>query len=182
MNDTKSRSFWSSIPGLVTGLAGVLTAVVGLVTVLIQLDVIGGDDSSNDTTTSSTRPGASATPSGGGSGGTSGQGGRSTPKFAVSPTSVKLDTLLAKEATVTVSNTGSTALSVEAPELDGPGAAEFSVDAQACTTATVAVGRKCAIKVTYAPSARGEHSATLQVNVAGASDPEEVQLSGSRPL
>ena len=38
------KSFWSSIPGLVTGLAGLLTGVVGLVTVLIQLDVIGGDD------------------------------------------------------------------------------------------------------------------------------------------
>lgn len=182
MNDAKSKSFWSSIPGLVTGLAGVLTGIVGLVTVLIQLDVIGGDDSSNETTTTSTRPGASATPSGGGSGGASGQGGRSTPKFAVTPTSVKLDTLLAKEATVTVRNTGSTALSVEAPELDGSDAAEFTVNAQDCTTATVAVGSSCPIKVTYAPSARGEHSATLQVSVDGASDPEEVQLSGTRPV
>ena len=40
MSENK-KSFWSSIPGLVTGLAGLLTGVVGLVTVLIQLEDLG---------------------------------------------------------------------------------------------------------------------------------------------
>jgi HYDIN/CFA65/VesB family protein len=180
MNTPKSKSFWSSIPGFVTGLAGLLTGVVGLVTVLIQLDVIGGDsDNSPDTTeqpgvtTSSTRRSA-------GSGGGGGQSGQA-PQFTVTPTAVRLDTLLSKEADVVVTNTGSTALSVDDVSVSGPAAGEFTVDEQDCTAEELAPNNSCSMKVTYRASARGEHSATLSIEVTGAS-PKQVSLTGSRPL
>ncbi|HEX2273146.1 MAG TPA: choice-of-anchor D domain-containing protein [Acidimicrobiales bacterium] len=181
MNTTKPKSFWSSVPGFVTGLAGLLTGVVGLITVLIQLDVIGGgsDDSpsptdqpaaTTETTRRSTRSGAGASQSG------------QPPQFAVTPASVRLDTGLNKEADVVVRNTGATELSVDDVSLSGPAAAEFAVNEQDCTADELAPNSSCSIKVTYAPSARGEHSATLRVAVAGASSPQQVALSGSRLL
>jgi cytoskeletal protein RodZ len=180
MNSTKSKSFWSSIPGFVTGLAGLLTGVVGLVTVLIQLDVIGGDSDepssteepavTTESTRRSTRSGAGASPSG------------QAPQFTVTPTAVSLDTLLKKEADVLVRNTGTTALTVDDVSLTGTAAGEFTVNEQGCTGEDVAPNMTCSIKVTYAPSARGEHSATLRVEVTGASSPQQVSLTGSRPL
>ena len=57
-----SRSFFSTVPGLVTGLAGVLTAVVGLITVLIQLGVIGGDDSDGSPAVNAEPPASGGVP------------------------------------------------------------------------------------------------------------------------
>ncbi len=182
MANTKSKSFWSSVPGFVTGVAGVLTAVVGLITVLIQLDVIGGGsddkvsttDQTQATTTESTRRSAR-------SGAGQGQSGQA-PQFTVTPTAVKLDTLLNKQADVKVQNTGSSALEVEDVSLTGTAAAEFTVNGQGCTAEELPPNTSCLIKVTYAPSARGEHSATLRVEVAGATTAQQVSLTGSRPL
>ncbi len=186
MNTTKPKSFWSSIPGFITGLAGVLTGVVGLITVLIQLDVIGGDsnDSTNptdpdqpaatatDTTRRSTRSGA-AQP---------GQAGQSTPQFTVTPTALNFGSLLNEAKDVTVSNTGSSPLTVDDVSLGGPAASQFAINAQECTTDDVPASGSCTIRVTYEPSARGTHSAILRIEVVGASSPQQVSLSGSRPL
>lgn len=180
MNTQKSKSFWSSIPGFVTGLAGLLTGVVGLITVLIQLDVIGGD--SDDSPTTTEQPGVTtSSPRRSGSGGGASQSGQ-TPQFTVTPTAVRLDTLLNKEADVRVTNTGTAELTVDDVSLAGPAAAEFTVNEQGCTGDDLAPNTSCSIKVTYAPSARGDHSATLRIEVAGASSPQQVSLTGSRPL
>lgn len=181
MNTAKPKSFWSSIPGFFTGLAGILTGVVGLITVLIQLDVIGGD--SDDSPTTTDRPGATTetTRRGTRSGAGAAQSGQA-PQFSVTPTAVRLDTLLDKEADVQVRNTGTTALTVEDVRLSGPAASEFAVNEEPCTAEELAPSAQCQIKVTYAPSARGEHSATLIIEVAGAASPQQVSVSGSRPL
>lgn len=177
MNDSNRRSFWSSVPGLVTGAAGVLTAVVGLFTVLIQLDVIGKDA---DNGTDATVPGAStvtqpgATAPGGAPGGT-------TAKFTVTPPSATFDTVLKKEAKVTVSNDGSVPLDITT-QFAGADPDKFKVDAKDCTSAAVSSQAKCTMTVTYVPSTAGQHAARLIVAVAGAASPQEVKLSGSRPL
>ncbi len=182
--EPKSKSFWSSIPGFVTGLAGLLTGIVGLVTVLIQLDVIGGgsDDSTNpadpdqpaatatDASRRSTRSGGAAQP------------GQSAPQFTVTPTALNFGSLLNEAKNVTVSNTGSSPLTVDDVTLGGPAASQFAINAGDCTGDDVPAKGSCSIRVTYEPSARGEHSATLRVEVAGASSPQQVSLSGSRPL
>jgi len=56
------------------------------------------------------------------------------------------------------------------------------VEAQGCTGAEVRPSASCSIKVGYKPAARGEHKATLRIEVTGASDAETVQLSGQRLL
>ncbi|HEX2023960.1 MAG TPA: choice-of-anchor D domain-containing protein [Acidimicrobiales bacterium] len=180
MNTQKSKSFWSSIPGFVTGLAGLLTGVVGLVTVLIQLDVIGGDSGDSPTTTEQPGVTTSSPRRSGGSGGGASQSGQA-PQFTVTPTAVSLDTLLNKQADVVVANTGSTALSVDDVSVSGTDAGEFTVDEQDCTAEELAPNNSCSMRVAYRASARGDHSATLSVEVAGASS-KQVSLKGTRPL
>lgn len=165
-----NRRFWSSIPGLVTGLAGVVTAIVGLVTVLINLDVIGGDSGNgtdDPTVSTSTAPpsGATTVPRAGTAG--------AAPTFEVTPTAVNL-TLLNTDDDVTVRNRGSAPLRVTT-ELTGGAPQQFEVDDQDCTSATVA--SQCVIKVTYRATAAGDHVARLQVEVEGAPT-REVQLTG----
>lgn len=182
MSSTKSTSFWSSIPGFITGLAGVVTGIVGLITVLIQLDVIGGGSGDSGDPTTSDQPGVSA-PEATSRSGQSNPSGRSgaAATFSVEPQSLTFD-LLNKDRAVTVRNTGSTALDLESPDLDGTGAGEFAINAEDCTGESVDPGTSCSIKVTYAADTRGEHKATLRITAAGGSTPRQVALTGSRPL
>ena len=145
MSENK-KSFWSSIPGLVTGLAGLLTGIVGLVTVLIQLDVIGGDDSGtpNAAVTTTIAPGGTA--------GTTGGGGATTisGRLAAEPTSLKLGTT-EREKTLTVRNLTNTSLTVLKPEYTGTDRSAFSTDA-GCTNVVLPAGRSCTLKVTLSPT------------------------------
>ena len=182
--ESKSTSFWSSIPGFITGLAGILTGIVGIVTVLIQLDVIGGGGSGDSADPADPdQPAATATDarrstrSGGAA-----QAGQSPPQFTVTPTAVSFGALLNEAKNVTVSNTGSSSLTVDEVTLGGPAASQFAINAQECTGDDVPARGSCTIRVTYEPSSRGDHSASLRVEVAGASSPQQVSLSGSRPL
>jgi hypothetical protein len=43
------RGFWHSMPGLITGIAGIVTAVGGILAILFQLGVIGGSDPTSTT-------------------------------------------------------------------------------------------------------------------------------------
>ncbi|HET7722202.1 MAG TPA: hypothetical protein VFK43_19690, partial [Acidimicrobiales bacterium] len=111
MSENK-KPFWSSIPGLVTGLAGLLTGIVGLVTVLIQLDVIGGDDAGQPTAavTTTVVPGGTT----GGAGGVTSISGQLTAE----PATLKLATG-EREKTLLVRNNSSAAVTVLKPEYKG---------------------------------------------------------------
>jgi hypothetical protein len=149
MSENK-KSFWSSIPGLVTGLAGLLTGIVGLVTVLIQLDVIGGSDDA------ATPAGVTTTVVAGGTAGPTGTSGGTGATTTVSarlttdPTSLKLATG-EREKTLTVRNLSSTPLTVLKPEYSGADRAAFSTDS-GCTNVVLPAGRSCTLKVTLSPS------------------------------
>jgi hypothetical protein len=184
---TSKKSFWSSVPGLVTGMAGVLTAAVGLITVLISLGVIGGNGGSGPSPPVGTNgSGASGSTSSGGSGAgsTSAAGGSTgvTPtttakaSFAVDRPAVTLGTLANKAAVVTVTNQGTTALAVKAPRLDGPQKDQFTVDASDCTRRAVPSGSSCSIKVTFAGVAGA--SATMTV-IADNAPSVDVALNGT---
>ena len=143
------KSFWSSIPGLVTGLAGLLTGIVGLVTVLIQLDVIGGGDDAATPAGVTTTVAAGT----GGTTGTSGATGATTTvsaRLTTDPTSLKLATG-EREKTLTVRNLSSTPLTVLKPEYSGADRAAFSTDS-GCTNVVLPAGRSCTLKVTLSPS------------------------------
>lgn len=145
MSESK-RSFWASIPGLVTGLAGLVTGIVGLVTVLIQLDVIGGDDdggpiSAGGATT--TVAGQALAP---GAGGATTIAGR----LLAEPATLRLQPN-EKEKAVTVRNGSSAAVTVLKPEYTGVDRTSFSTDG-GCTNVSLRPGASCTVKVILTPS------------------------------
>ncbi len=164
-----NRSFWSSIPGLVTGLAGLLTAIVGLITLLVQLDVIGGD-SSDSPSTPTTAPA-----SGGGTGG--GAPAAEVATFTLTPATLEFKPTDPRRKDVTVKNTSkTTALTVPQPQITGTDSRLFSASFGTCTGAPLAAGLSCTLTVTFAQSGPlANYSATLQVAPSGARA-EEVQI------
>jgi hypothetical protein len=172
---TRSKSFWSTIPGLITGLAGILTALVGLGTLLIQIGVIGGDGDSTKTTT---KPGQSVTTPGGarsddsdaaGSGAATGP-----PKFTVAPDEMKLSTS-EKRDTVTVSNTGTVPLRL-VTEITGSGKDQFTLTKGTCGTEVPRSG-SCTMTVEFEGGLAAK--AELVVKASGGSSAQQVKLEGS---
>ena len=177
------KPFWSTVPGVVTGAAGVISAIVGLLGISVQLGWIGGggdkstvSSSSGDavaTTTPSTVRGATTTPS------------VSTAKageFSVDPQTVTFEPLKAKELTVSVENTGDVAITMRTPVVSGTEAANFTVADETCTTSTLAPGRSCEIKVAFAATQPGDYSAKLAVAASNVPRQVEVTLKGTRGL
>ncbi len=166
------RSFWSSIPGLITGLAGLLTGVVGLGTLAVQQGIIGkGSGSPVVTTGAPGSSGAPATP-------TTGAG-----VFIVNPTALDFAPADAKEKLVTVKNFGPTPLTVQTPRVDGKDPDRFSASYGTCTGAPLPAGLSCTLKVTFTPGgALKRFEAKLQVTATGAPQSVEVALSASTLL
>ncbi len=176
------KSYWSTMPGVVTGIASIVTAIVGLLGISVQAGWIGGDDdkasvSSTDgvaTTTSPTVRGATTTSSP--STATTRVG-----EFEVEPQSITFEPLKTKEATITVRNTGDIPLTIRAPDLSGSGEAAFTVADDDCNS-TLAPGRSCDITVTFAAPQPGEFAAKLAVAASNAPRQVEVTLKGERGL
>ncbi len=167
---TEKRSFWSSLPGMVTGIAGVVGAIVGVISVLIALGVIGDSKSSPTVTTlsPSDAPGATGGGAGRNPGNASGEG-----SFTVDSRNVNL-TLAKSKGSVTVSNTGSALLKIDTPQISGPDKAQFTVSATGCSS--LAARKTCSIDVTFT----GALNATATMTVtADKADPTTVALTGS---
>ena len=179
MSENK-KSFWSSIPGLVTGLAGLLTGIVGLVTVLIQLDVIGGDDDGtpNASVTTTVVPGGTANTSGGAGGGaiTTISG-----RLAAEPTTLKLATG-EREKTLTVRNASNASVTVLKPEYKGRDSSAFTVDS-GCTNVNLRAGASCTVKIQLAPSGPLKtYEASLVLEAKEISQVTEVPVTASTLL
>lgn len=171
------KSFWSSIPGLVTGLAGLLTGIVGLVTVLIQLDVIGGDGggSPNAAVTTTVVPGGTA--------GTTGGGAVTTVsgRLTAEPTTLKLATG-EREKTLRVVNNATTTVTVLKPEYKGRDSSVFIVDS-GCTNVALRVGASCTVKVQLARSEPLKtYEASLVLEAKEISGVTEVPVTASTVL
>ncbi len=144
---SEKKSFWSSIPGLVTGLAGLLTGIVGLVTVLIQLDVLGGsDDAATPAAGVSTTVAGQAPAAGGGATATTAISGTLT----ATPASLKLQPN-EREKNVVVRNSASATVTVLKPQTSGRDQAAFKVD-EGCTNVSLRPGSSCTVKVQLTPS------------------------------
>ncbi len=172
------RKFWSSIPGVVTGVAGVVGAVVGLITVLITLGVIGGSNSS-PTVTTLAPSGSSGAPSDSGSG-TSGSGGATVStaakgSFTVDPNALTFG-LAKPKATVTVFNDGSVPLKMNTPVVSGTDQDKFAVSSSGCSSSLPAK-KSCSIEVTFAGGLSA--TATMKVSADNAPDTAAVKLTGS---
>jgi hypothetical protein len=144
MSENK-RSFWASVPGLVTGIAGLLTGIVGLVTVLIQLNVIGGKDDDRTVAAVSTTVAAGA----GGSTTVPAAGGTNTTisgRLTAVPSTVKLQPT-ERDKVLTVRNDSTATLTVQKPEYTGADKNSFTTDA-GCTNVALRPGGSCTVKVT----------------------------------
>jgi hypothetical protein len=180
----KERSFWSTTSGVVTGIAGTLTGVVGLVTLAAQMGWIGGGDGgdepanvqSDGSVATTVAPGAA--PRGGSGSGTQSQA-NAVPVFSVDPTSLSFDNLTNPKATVKVVNEGTASMRVQGPRIDGANPSQFSATSPTCTGRDIAPARSCEIEVTFKPDRSGTFRATLVVQVDRAR-PQEVGLSGQR--
>jgi hypothetical protein len=150
-----NKSFFSSLAGLITGVAGILTAAVAVFGVAVNQGWLHGGASSGKSS-ATTAHGASA------------------PQYSVQPTSVDFQALGGTTANVSVLNTGTVAMNVEPPAVTGSGGAHFSASSESCA-GLVTPGRSCQIQVIFNPSP-GSYSATLVVQVAGASRATEVGL------
>lgn len=170
MSENK-RSFWSSIPGLITGIAGLLTGIVGLGTLAVQQGVVGGNGS--------TRPATTAAPGGAGAIPTT-----STEEgaFSVSPTLLRFQTG-EREKDVTVRNSTRTArITVTAPQFSGPDASVFAADA-GCTNVRLEPGRSCTVKVLFDPKGLlKSYKANVVLKADGGSGATEVPIEASTLL
>lgn len=174
MSENK-RSFFSTIPGLVTGLAGLLTGIVGLVTVLMQLNVIGGDEDTRSTGSTADAP------AGGGAGGATTTTEAGT--FTVSPSTLNFGPTDPKEKVVKVTNTSDSAkLTVQAPDVTGKDADRFTSSRGDCS-GQLAPNLSCDVRVTFAPNAAlRSYEATLQIKATGAPRAAEVKITASSVL
>ncbi|MDP9005634.1 MAG: hypothetical protein M3N15_01795 [Actinomycetota bacterium] len=168
----KGGSFWSTIPGLLTGLAGVLTAGVTLVTLAVSQGWVG-DGSGEDATAGSTTGPAAGTRGGAGGGATG-----SALELGVEPTTLRFRPALLTAATetVTVRNEGDVPFTVDAPQLSGDDPESFDVDDGGCAGRSLASGRSCELSVTFDPNGVDRATAKLVVSVNGEEDNEEVTL------
>ncbi len=151
------RPFWSTIPGLLTGLAGVLTAVVTLWGLAVSQGWIGdggGDASQPGSDTAVTR-------------------------ISVDPGSLTFRKVPVKDAveTVTVLNDGTEAITVET-DITGDDAGTFSTNASDCTRAALPPGRSCEVEVTF-DAGPGQYSARLVVTADGGDGAREVPMTAT---
>lgn len=150
------RSFWSTIPGFLTGLAGVLTAVVTLLGLAVNQGWIGD---------------------GGGADGGAGSAG--VPRITVEPERLTFRkvSLQAVVETVTVLNDGTEPVSLES-EITGDDAGTFSAEDAECAKAPLPPGRSCPVEVTF-DAGTGQYSATLVITADGGDGAEEVPLEAT---
>jgi hypothetical protein len=79
--------------------------------------------------------------------------------------------------TVTLTNTGSAALTISGITIAGPQSSEFK-ETNTCATG-IASGANCSIAITFSPAATGSQSATLSVADNAGHSPHAVALSGT---
>ena len=150
------RAFWSSLPGVLTGLAGILTATVALLGLALSQGWIGnggGDDASVDAVGEVVR------------------------------ISVELEKLEfgglplrgAGEKAVEVLNDGTAPVTLEI-EITGDDASKFSSDGAECSTSPLPPGRTCEVTVSLEES--GASSARLVISANGGELAREVELEG----
>jgi dienelactone hydrolase len=89
---------------------------------------------------------------------------------------VKIDSTSAPQ-TITLTNTGSAALTINSITITGTNAGDFS-QTNDCNT-SVGAGNSCTITVTFKPTASGSRSANVTISDSSADSPQQVALSGT---
>ena len=181
---TDGKSFWSSVPGVITGVASVVTAAVGLIGAGVTLGWFSSKDSHTDTsvsaaatTSTSTLDTTTTTLFGRTSGGTTATTASLSPLQAT-PTTLTFDALGARDQTVTVRNTTAASVSLRSPAIAGVDTSEFVAKDLTCGTHLDA-NRSCEVQVTYRATRAGNVTAKLVIEPTNA-PAVEVPIKGSR--
>lgn len=172
---SEKKSFWATLPGILTGTATVITAALGLWATLS-----GGGGTSN--TPQSPAPTVSSSPS-------------ITPSSSLSP-EVLTDALpeadvvpesldfgdlgLGKSASksITVVNSGESDLEIYEVALAGEGADRFKIGQDTCSAESISPGSRCQITIEFSPPTVGSYLATLQIDHNAQDTPTKIPLSG----
>ncbi len=153
----KQRSFWSSLPGLLTGLAGVLTGVVGLLGFAFSQGWIGegtAEDSGSGT-------------------------GDEVVRIDVDLPALSFTKAPTQEAveSVAIANEGTGPITVSAA-VEGEDAEAFTADDSDCG-GELPPGRSCSVAVRFdAGPGVSTYGATLVVEANAGEQSEEVELTG----
>ena len=176
MSDSQ-KSFFSGLSGAMTGLAAVLSAIVGVVGLSVSQGWIGG---TKNAATSGSASGSSTTVAGGPPSSTA-----AVAQFSVDPSSIVFQAIGPREITVKVANTGVVPFTLQPPTIaSGSNADRFTVVDQSCGGSfggSVDPGRSCELKVTFIPKP-GTFTATLVVAVTGGLRAVEVPIHASAVL
>ncbi|HMD97173.1 MAG TPA: choice-of-anchor D domain-containing protein [Terriglobia bacterium] len=80
---------------------------------------------------------------------------------------------------VTVTDTGTTNLTISTVTIGGSNAGDFATSADTCTGATLTPNATCTVSVTFTPTATGSRSAALNFTDNASNSPQTVALSGT---
>jgi hypothetical protein len=180
---SEQKSFWSTIPGVITGTATVITAVLGLLSILR-----GGSSTPTSALQSpQTSPSPSASPS---PSTTDTPGSSSTvqaeARVTLTPRTVDFGThapgQASDELSVTLTNSGTREVVVQLVEVAGADASLFEITQDGCQGTTVQPSYDCQISLRFTPRSVGEFRATLDVEHDGPNSPAESSLRGTGVL
>jgi hypothetical protein len=191
------KSFWTTLPGIISGIAAIVTALG----VLIPL-ALGVGRHSPSSSSQQPSPGASSsagTTSTAGNGGTAsplpsgdsafpGQSQGSASGITADPPSVGFGSIQQGKSTpdkmVTITNPGGVAVTIDKVEVTGANASAFGITSTTCGEgAIVAPQGSCTISLHFTPNQIGSGSASLVVHYEPpASSFSTIQLSGSGSL
>jgi|SRR5262252_9661053 len=144
-------SFWTSVPGVLAGVAAIITAVGALLGTLAATGAIhfGPAARASLETAASIQSFGSVQV---------GQG---------SPASV-----------VTVSNRGKAAAAVAAT-LEGAGAGDFAIAVSTCANVSLPANMSCQLQLTFAPRSQGDKAVTLRITADNADLPPPLLFTGT---
>ena len=174
---SKGKAFFSTLPGVVSGIAALVTGIVGLGTLAVQLGWVGDDDGGGNGGGAATTV---ATEAGGSGSGGAPSGGAA--ELEATPAKLTFVPLQAKEMTVTVRNDGTAPVTLRPPDIDGADSDQYSAAYDRCES-PLGAGRSCRVKVTFEPTKAGRSTATLVVApTSGSVKAVEVEIEGNHLL
>ena len=183
---SQEKSFWQSTAGTVTAVAAMVTALAGVIPIVMAIR--GGNGKPTGTT--SPTPTVTESPSEGGSRGEGGApppGGTAAPQVIASPAALDFGkvapNLSSSTQTIQLVNTGQDPVTMDQIRVVGPAATMFTISSEGTCKegAELAPDAPCDLKVHFAPSGTGSQQATLVVQRTPG-DPVQIPLSGTGSL
>jgi hypothetical protein len=178
----EKRNFWTTVPGIISGVAAIVTGLGVLIPLLLG---VGSKHSNKNTGSQSPTPGVtstagseSPTSTAGGTGSpvptdsssspattSSGSGQSSSGAVGLTANPASLTFKGTSDQTVTISNPGSTTVTIEKVVITGSNAAAFSVASTTCgETATVDPNQSCQVTLHFTTPGLGSSTAALEIH------------------